>query len=255
MIDTHTHIFCKEFDDDLSCIMERAVENGVHSMILPAIDSKSHERLFEICDKYKNCYPTIGLHPTSVDGDFKNELDTIESYFNRFNSNIVAIGEVGIDLYWSSEFLKEQKEAFAYQIEMALKYSLPLIIHTRNAFDEMFDILNGYRNRAIRGVFHSYDQNMDIYEKMSIFEGFYFGVGGVVTFKNSIISKNIEHLPLERVVLETDAPYLTPSPYRGKRNEPSYLKYISKEIARIKGIEIEKVESITEINSKNLFGI
>lgn len=255
MIDTHTHIFCKEFDDDLGEVMERAISNGVHSMILPAIDSRSHERLFEICEKYESCYPTIGLHPTSVDEGFKKELDTIESYFNRFKKDIVAIGEVGIDLYWSSEFLKEQKEAFAYQVEMALKHSLPLIIHTRNAFDEMFDILSGYRNQPIRGVFHSYDQNIEIYEKMSIFDGFYFGIGGIVTFKKSTISKSIEHIPLERVVLETDAPYLTPSPYRGKRNEPSYLKYILEEIAKIKGIEKKIVEDITEKNSKELFGI
>lgn len=255
MIDSHTHIFCEHFDGDLAEVIDRANGVGVGSMVLPGIDSKSHQTLFDVCDKYSCCYPAIGLHPTSVGEDFEMELQQVESYYDRYKQSIVAIGEVGIDLYWSSDFIVQQREAFAYQVEMAIKYSLPLIIHTRSAYDEMFDILIKYKSRGIRGVFHSFDQDEDIYKKMSIFDGFYFGIGGVVTFKKSIISQSVKVIPLERILLETDAPYLTPSPYRGKRNEPSYLEYIAHGVAEAKGIDVEIVRDVTMQNAKKLFKI
>lgn len=255
MIDTHTHIYCEDFVEDLDRIIQRAKENKVSLMVLPAVDSKSHQRLFDICEAHSCCFPTIGLHPTSVDANYYNELTIVENYFDKYKDKIVAIGEVGLDLYWSSEFIAQQKEAFVFQVEMAIKLSLPLIIHTRNAYPEMFDILSGYKSKAIRGVFHSYDQDIDIYKKMSIFEGFYFGIGGVVTFKKSIISQSIGEIPLERIVLETDAPYLTPSPYRGKRNEPSYLGHIAQKVATIKNMDLELVEQTTHANSVELFNI
>ena len=255
MIDSHTHIFCEHFDDDLAQVVASAVENRVAKMVLPAIDSSSHASLFEIANKYENCYPTIGLHPTSVGLNFREELEIVEQYYEKYSDRIIAIGEVGLDLYWSDEFFDQQKEAFEYQVRMSLKYDLPLIIHTRNAYDEMFDILTKFKDEPIRGVFHSYDKSIEIYKKMSIFENFYFGVGGVVTFKKSDISKSIVDIPLEKLVLETDAPYLTPSPYRGKRNEPAYLAYIAKKIAELKGVDAELVENITHKNAESLFGI
>lgn len=255
MIDTHTHIFSSEFNNEVEQVVKRANDDGVKAMVLPAIDSKTHQQLFDICNEFKCCYPAIGLHPTSVDATYKQELDIVDAYYKKHKDNIVAIGEVGIDLYWSSEFLKEQKDAFAFQMDMALEHDLPLIIHTRNAYDEMFDILNGYKSKPIRGVFHSYDQSVDTYKKMSNFDGFYFGIGGVVTFKKSTIYDSVAHLPLDRIVLETDAPYLTPSPYRGKRNEPSYLKYIAQAIATAKGISLDDVEKATDINAEALFSL
>lgn len=255
MIDTHTHIFSSDFDQEVEQVVKRANDDGVRAMVLPAIDSKTHQKLFDICDKFECCYPAIGLHPTSVNESYKQELDIVSSYYEKHKDNIIAIGEVGIDLYWSSEFLKEQKEAFAFQVEMSLKHDLPLIIHTRNAYDEMFDILSGYKSKPIRGVFHSFDQDIDIYKKMSIFDGFYFGVGGVVTFKKSTIYNSVAELPLEKIVLETDAPYLTPSPYRGKRNEPAYLKYIAQAISVAKGVSIEDIERATDNNARSLFNV
>ncbi len=255
MIDSHTHIFCEHFKDDVADVVASAIENGVTKMILPAIDSSSHDALFDITQRFDSCYPTIGLHPTSVGSNYKEELELVEQYYKRYSDSIVAIGEVGLDLYWSDEFFEQQKAAFEYQVQMSIRCNLPLIIHTRNAYDEMFEILLKYKSEPIRGVFHSYDQSIEVYEKMAIFEDFYFGIGGVVTFKKSDISKSIVDIPIERVILETDSPYLTPSPYRGKRNESAYLVYIAKKIAELKGIDTKTVEDITHKNAESLFRI
>ncbi len=255
MIDTHTHIFCEEFDLDRELVLRRAEEAGVQKMILPAIDSQTHDRLFEMCQSNNNCYAAIGLHPTSVNDSYMQELDIVQQYLHKYRSNIVAIGEVGIDLYWSSEFEKLQRDVFAYQIELAIKNSLPLIIHTRNAYDVTFDILTAYKSQGIRGVFHSFDQDIDIYKKMSNFGDFYFGVGGVVTFKKSTISKSIADIPTEKLLVETDAPYLSPVPFRGKRNEPSYLAHTIAKIAEIKDLSVESVADATHQNALNLFNI
>lgn len=251
LIDTHSHIYLKEFDNDIDDVIKNAVDAGVEKIILPNID-------FYTINKMKNvklAYPlitelAIGLHPTSVDANYKKSLDLI---FNDFNvSEYVAIGEVGIDLYWDKTFIKQQKTAFDYQIELAKKYNLPIIIHSRNSYDEIIDVLKPHIKSGISGVFHCFPGNSN-QAKMIIDMGFYIGIGGILTYKNSNMPEVVEKIPIEYVLLETDAPYLSPVPKRGKRNEPAYVKYVAEEISHITGTPFEDVCKITSDNAKQVF--
>ncbi|MDR2835341.1 MAG: TatD family hydrolase [Bacteroidales bacterium] len=250
LIDTHCHLYLDEFKVDFEKVCQDALENGIEKIVLPNIDSESIESMFFVLkQKTSFLYPTLGLHPTSVNENYQEEIKKI---FNYNFENIVAIGEIGIDLYWDKTFLKEQKMAFDYQINLAIEKNLPVIIHSRNSMNEIFDILKIYKNKNLKGIFHcfpgSYEQ-----AKLVVDMGFYLGIGGVLTFKNASLAKVVEKMPLENLVLETDAPYLTPVPFRGKRNEPAYIKIIAEKIAEIKNINFSEVEEKTSENANEIF--
>lgn len=253
-VDTHAHLFSSEFSEDLPLVIQRALDRGVGQLVLPAIDSSTHQNMLDIVDKYSFCYGAIGLHPTSVKGDFLEEIAMVEAYLLS-GRVFCAIGEIGLDLYWSDEFFEQQKQAFSKQLDLSIKYSLPVIVHTREAFDEMFDILSNPKYSKVRGVFHGFSESMEVYKKMSIFENFFFGIGGVSTFKNSKLAETLCEMDLGRILLESDAPYLTPVPYRGKRNESSYIPIIAEKIASIKGVSVEQVAKVTTDSAQRLFNL
>lgn len=251
-VDTHSHIFSKEFDEDREEVMARCFESGVETVVLPSIDSQTHIALLDCCKKWSFCYPAFGLHPTSVDASYKEELCVVESLMA--SHDFVAVGEVGLDLYWSKEFFNEQKEALHHQIELALKYKKPVILHTRDAFTEMEQELKRYEGRGLKAVFHGYSSDIEQYHRLEAMDcEFYYGIGGVVTFKKASLIDVVKQMSLEKIVLETDAPYLTPAPYRGKRNESGYIPLIASRIADIKGVSLEEVAAITTNNAKKIF--
>jgi TatD DNase family protein len=246
--DSHTHLYLKEFDKDVATVIKNAV---VNRFLLPNIDLNSIPKLLALCkDEKSNLFPMIGLHPCSVSKNFINDLDKIYSYFNA--DSFIAIGEIGIDLYWENKFIIEQQEAFQIQLNWARQHKLPIVIHSRNSFNEIYTILKKKKNNDITGVFHcfsgSYQQAKKIIEM-----GFYLGIGGVLTFKNSNLSEVIKKIDLKHLILETDSPYLAPSPMRGKRNEPKFLPIIAKQIAEIKNINIQEIAEITNQNIDDIF--
>lgn len=256
-IDTHSHIFDTKFDEDFKEAMERAHSVGVTRQLLPAIDSESHAALLKRVEEHPGAlFAAMGLHPTSVNDNpvWRDELEIVREYFNS-GRRFYAVGEVGLDLYWSRDFLSEQQEALKAQIEIAIDHSLPLIIHTRDAWSEMIELLKEYRGAALRGVFHGYSSTVEDYIALSEMGDFYVGIGGVVTFKKSTLAEVVAEIPLDRILLETDSPYLAPHPNRGKRNEPSYIPLIATKIAQIKDLSIEEVAEQTNRNAEALFGI
>lgn len=255
MIDTHTHIFDSSFDSDRAMVVQRAMEGGVERMILPAIDSQSHGALIDVVRDFPAvCFGAIGLHPTSVNDNehWMRELDVVEQMIGLRVVEWVAVGEIGLDLYWSRDFFEEQLTAFNRQMAMAARCNLPVIIHTRGAWDEMMAAVRPYVG-LVRGVFHSFSGDLRHMEEILAMDGFLVGVGGVATYKKSVLPDLIAHCPLERIVLETDSPYLPPVPYRGKRNESSYLGLIAEKIAQIKNMDIDSVKKITTDNAQRLF--
>ena len=255
MIDTHAHLYSKQFNDDRDEVIKRSVENGVNYLVIPAIEKKSFASLMELCNKYPGiCFPTVGLHPTSVKDDYEQELAFVEEQLNQKN-NFVAIGEIGIDCHWSLEHIVQQRDAFERQVKLAEQNGLPVIIHAREAFHEIFPILDRIHNPNVKGVFHSFAGTVEDYYKIKEYQTFKIGIGGVVTFKNSDLPNVVNIIPIEEIVLETDAPYLAPHPYRGKRNESSYIPLIAQKIAEIKNISIAKVDEITTNNAKELFNL
>lgn len=258
MIDTHSHIYAEEFDADRGEVLERAWSAGVELMLLPDIDSESRDRMFELAQQHpERCLAMAGLHPTSVNDNpqWQSELDMVERLLHTAPSKLWGVGEIGLDLYWSKEFYREQREALHAQLELALQHNLPVVIHTRSAYNEMVDAIATYRGRGLRGVFHAFADSLEMARKLERMGEFKFGIGGVVTFKNSGLNKVVEELPTELLLLETDSPYLTPVPHRGKRNEPAYVEHVCRKIAEIKGTTFEVVESITTANAKHIFGI
>lgn len=249
--DTHTHLYLEQFDEDRSAVVERAIQKGVEYMLIPNIDSKSIDAMLDLCNQYpKNCYPMIGLHPTNVFQDYEDELKIIETFLH--NQCFCAIGEIGIDLYWDKTFAKEQEIAFKYQIDLAKKFDMPIVIHSRESMNEIFKVLEEMNLPEVKGVFHCFSGSIEDANR-AIEMGFLLGIGGVVTFKNSKLPSIIEKIDLKHLLLETDAPYLTPAPYRGKRNESAYTYYVAEKIAEIKKIPIETVAEVTTNNAKQFF--
>ena len=249
LIDSHSHLFSEEFNEDLSIVVDRAKAAGLTHIFLPNIDSTSIEPMLEVAAKYKDfCYPMIGLHPTSINaGNYKDELDIVKSHLDKPN-NFVAVGEIGIDLYWDKTYLKEQQHAFDQQLQWALEYNLPVVIHSRESFDEIIAILDNYRHTSLKGIFHSFTGDQNDAARLLEFNNFMLGINGVVTFKKSHLPAFLSEIPLERIVLETDSPYLTPAPFRGKRNESAYLTYI---LARLADIYCKSESEVAEITSQN----
>ncbi len=254
IIDTHSHIYSTQFNDDRDAMIQRAFDAGVDTILMPNIDVDSITPMLEIEDKYpRNCISMMGLHPTSVDENYKDQLKAMEAWFDK--RKFCAVGEVGIDLYWDKTFLSQQIDSFKTQIMWARKYQLPIVMHVRDAFDEIFQVLNNENLDGITGVFHSFSGNAEQAQKALSYGCFKLGIGGVLTFKNANLGDVIKKHGLNHLVLETDAPYLTPVPYRGKRNEPLYLKYVTTKLADLFGTSEEEVERITTQNAKQLFNL
>jgi len=250
-IDTHTHLYLDNYDADRDEVVTDAINSGVQTMLLPAIDSTTFKSMGQLSAKYpNNCFPMIGLHPTSVKDDYEKEMAFVESELKE--GKYIAVGEIGIDLYWDKTYVDEQRDVFRRQLNFAKNYNLPVVIHTRESFDEIYPILKEESTEELRGVFHCFTGTNAEAEKI-INLGFMMGIGGILTFKNSELDKVVQNIPLEHLLLETDSPFLTPMPYRGKRNQSSYLTYIAAKLAEIKRLNIEEVAEITTKNAEKLF--
>ena len=252
-IDTHAHLYDEAFTSEEDSAIERAIESGVTRMVLPDIDSQSRDAMFSLAERYEGTlFPCLGLHPTSVDAGWEKELVQMEGYLSR---KIHAIGEIGMDCYWSKEFIKEQQEVLRIQLEMADRLGLPVIIHSRESTELIINVLKECRHLNLRGVFHAYSGSAEIFREISRLGDWYIGIGGVLTYKKAGIAETVKNIPLERILLETDSPYLTPVPFRGKRNESSYIPHIAARLAELTETGIEEVAAITTENAEKLFGI
>lgn len=255
LIDTHSHLFLEEFSEDLPQVIERARSAGVTHIFMPNIDSTTIDSMLSVCNTYNDyCFPMIGLHPTSVNADYEKELEIVARELRSFNKYI-AIGEVGMDLYWDKTFLKEQQIVLDKQINWALEYDLPVVIHCRDAFGYIYNVLEPYKNTSLKGVFHSFMGTDDEAARILEFSGFLIGINGVVTFKKSRLPEVLTKIPLEKIVLETDSPYLTPVPNRGKRNESAYVKDTLMKVSDIYRMSPEAVGRVTSENALKVFGM
>ncbi|NNL07624.1 MAG: TatD family hydrolase [Croceitalea sp.] len=251
--DTHTHLYSEQFDDDRDQMMQRALGIGVQRFFVPAIDSTYTRAMYDLEAKYpKNVFLMMGLHPTHVKDNYKEELLHIEKELD--SRKFYAVGEIGIDLYWDKSTLREQQDAFVHQIKLAKKYKLPIVIHCRESFDEIFEILEQQKDDDLYGIFHCFTGSLEQAHRAISFN-LKLGIGGVATFKNGKIDQFLKQIDLRHIVLETDAPYLAPVPYRGKRNESAHIIKVLEKLALIYGIEQEKIADITTANSKEVFGI
>jgi len=252
LIDTHSHIYLPEFDMDRAFVLERAEKEGITKILMPAIDSTTHEMMLKLEDNSLSiCLSMMGLHPCSVKENYRDELTIARNYLEK--RTFKAVGEIGLDFYWDKSFTDQQYAAFHEQIEWALQYDSPIVIHSRNSIDECVKVVGEHQKGSLRGVFHCFSGNS--YQASQVIDlGFYLGIGGVVTFKNSGLDKVMESINLGNIVLETDAPYLAPVPFRGKRNEPSYLKYVVEKLVEIKKVSWEEIAFTTTANSQKLFG-
>ena len=252
-IDTHTHLFASEFDNDIDIVIKNALDNGISKMLLPNIDSTTTTKMLQLCDRYpNNCYPMIGLHPCSIKKDnLEKEISHVEQMLSQ--NKFIAVGEIGLDLYWDKSTLDLQKIAFESQIELAKKYKLPIAIHVRDSFDEAIEIVERLNDDNLSGVFHCFTGNLEEAQKIINLKNFYLGIGGVVTFKNGGINKIINQVSLDRIILETDSPYLSPTPFRGIRNESKYLLNIAHKMAELYNIGIEDIAKKTTKNAIDLF--
>ncbi len=254
IVDTHSHIYMEDFDPDIKNVIERAKEIGVEKILLPNVDLNSIDSMLNLTKQYSNvCYPMMGLHPTSVDKNYKEQLKTMYTYLQK--GDFCAVGEIGIDLHWDETFIEEQKDAFRIQLSWAKEFNLPIVIHARDAFTKVFEVLDEFSTEEITGVFHSFGGTVEEANKIMSYEGFKMGINGVVTFKNSKLDEVLIHVPIDKIILETDAPYLTPVPFRGKRNEPSYLQYVIQKLAQVYNMSEEDISDITTANAKELFNI
>lgn len=256
MTDTHTHIYDEAFNGDFHETVQRAVEAGVDHLIFPGIDSSVHFRMMECASMYPDTISVAtGLHPTSVDAGWKRELDFVEERLSEGGWS--AVGEIGLDRHWSDAYIKEQEEVFKIQMRWASETGLPVIIHVREAHDTLFSILDSLAMKGIvmRGVMHAFSGSIETYRRIKSYGDFKIGIGGVVTYKNAGVAATLKDIPLGDIVLETDSPWLTPVPFRGKRNEPAYLRYIAEKTASIKGIGIAEVDSMTSATAKELFNL
>lgn len=254
LIDTHSHIYDDAFVPDFDEVIARSKEAGVSALVMPGIDSSCHKAMMEAASVLPGyAYPCIGLHPTSVGGNWREELDFVLK--NVSSSKFYAIGEIGLDEYWSKDYVKEQMEVCKRQIELASRLDLPVIIHLREATEDFFSLLEDIKGLQFRGTMHAFSGSYETYCRLLKYADFKFGIGGVVTFKNAGVAAALEKMSIDDVVLETDCPYLTPVPFRGKRNESSYLKFICEKISQIKNIPVEEVGRITSENARRLFAL
>lgn len=253
LTDTHCHLYSEEFTADIDDVINRAENEGVNKFYLPAIDSTTHEQMILLEEKYPGkCIAMMGLHPCYVKENYLNELQLAEEWLGK--RKFAAIGEIGLDFYWDKTYALQQYDAFRKQIEWSLHYKLPIVIHTRNAMPETIAVVKEYASKGVNGIFHCFSGNY--HDATQIIDmGFYLGIGGVITYKNAGLAEVLEKIDLKHIVLETDAPYLTPVPYRGKRNESSYIKYIAEKLALIKKVSIDEVAVITTGNSQKIFGL
>lgn len=252
-IDTHSHLFLEEFAEDLPLVMQRAKAAGVSRIYMPNIDCSTIKPLLDTVAQYPDyCFPMIGLHPTSVNADFREELKVMKEMFDQSHP-FVAIGEVGMDLYWDRTFINEQFEAFETQIQWSAEYQLPLVIHSRDSFEEVYQVIKRNEHKNLKGIFHSFTGTLEEAERLLQFDGFYLGINGVVTFKKSTLPEVLKNVPLERIVLETDSPYLTPAPNRGKRNESANVKDTLLKLAAIYQCSPENIAEITTMNALKIF--
>ena len=248
LIDTHAHIYLEDFDADRESIILKAKESGVEAIIMPAIDASTHQQMLSVEATFSQCTAMMGLHPCSVKESFEAELNVVHQYLQQ--RSFIAIGEIGLDFYWDTTFTQQQYQAFETQVQWALQYNLPIVIHSRNAMDECIAVVKKYS--GLKGIFHCFSGTEE--QAQQIIElGFLLGIGGVVTYKNAGLDKVIAAIGVDRLVLETDAPYLAPVPFRGKRNESSYLQPIAEKIAQVTGRTIEEIANITTENANNLF--
>ena len=254
MIDTHAHIYTEEFDLDRDAVVERAKAAGVETIILPNIDSHSFDRMLELESMHPDYFhAAIGVHPESIQKDYQRELAVVKSELNRHK--YIAVGEIGIDLHWDKTFYHEQVEAFQRQVAWALEYQLPLIIHVRDSHKETLDALQPFRSKPLKGVFHCFGGSIAEAEAIFAMGDFVLGIGGVVTFKNSHLAETLKSIPLEKIVLETDSPYLAPVPFRGKRNEPANIAIIRDKLAEIYNVSPDEVDQITTATVKRIFSL
>ena len=253
LIDTHCHIYSPEFDPDRLDMLNRAEHEGIAKMLLPAIDSSTHAQMLGLENEFsQKCLSMMGLHPCSVKENYKEELLIVEEHFKK--RKFVGVGETGLDFYWDLTYTPQQYEAFQRQVELALYYDIPIVIHSRNSTDECIELVKKNQNGKLKGVFHCFSGSIEQANKI-IDLNFYLGIGGVLTFKKSGLDAIIDQSTLDRIVLETDAPYLAPVPFRGKRNECSYLKYVAEKLAEVKKMTVEEVAKITTANAKELFDL
>ena len=251
LIDTHTHLYLKQFEEDRTAVIENALANNVKGFYLPNIDSTSIADMLALEAAYPDqCYAMMGLHPCSVNADYKKELDIVEQWLSK--RPFCGIGEIGIDLHWDTTFFEEQKAAFRQQIRWAIELDIPIVIHSRKSTQEVIQVLKEEQHEKLRGIFHCFGGS--VAEAEAIIDlGFYLGIGGVLTFKKAGLDKTMESISLENVVLETDSPYLAPTPYRGKRNESAYVRLIAEKLALVKGVDLSEITAITSQNAKNIF--
>ena len=254
-IDTHSHLYSEKFKDDRSKVITEAVALGVETILLPNISSNYTKKMLALCNEFpNNCYPMMGLHPCDVtEKNYEVEIAHVEEQLAT--RNYIGVGEIGLDLYWDKSTLEIQKKAFIYQVELAKRYQLPIAIHVRDSFNEAIEIIESLYDETLRGVFHCFTGDIKDAKRVINLKGFYLGIGGVLTFKNSGLDKTIAEIDLKNLILETDAPYLAPAPFRGKRNESKYIINIAEKIAEAHNISIEKVAEITTKNAQTLFEI
>lgn len=253
LIDSHCHIYSAEFDADRAAVLSRAEDEGIIKILMPAIDISTHVQMLKLENDFPGkCISMMGLHPCSVKENFMDELRMLENYFE---SRVFAgVGETGLDFYWDLTFKNEQYETFQTQIDLALHYDIPIVIHSRNSIEECMQMVAKNQKGNLKGVFHCFTGSAEQAGRI-IDLNFYLGIGGVITFKKSGLDRVMEQLNLEHVILETDAPYLAPAPFRGKRNECSYIKYVAQKLAEIKKMSLEEVASITTANAEKLFSL
>lgn len=253
LTDTHTHLYSEAFNNDRDAMIQRAFKEGVQRFFVPAIDSETTQAMYDLEAKYpENVFLMMGLHPTSVKADYKEQLKHVETQFRKRSFH--AVGEIGIDLYWDKSTLAIQQEAFIHQIQLAKKYKLPIVIHCREAFDEIFEVLETQKSEDLFGIFHCFTGTLEQAERAISFN-MKLGIGGVATFKNGKIDTFLHKIDPKHIVLETDAPYLSPVPYRGKRNESGYISLVNKKVATIYGVSEEEMAAITTQNSKEVFKV
>jgi len=254
-IDTHSHLYSEQFKNDRTIAINEAIALGVDTILLPNISSKYTNNLLQLCNQFpENCFPMMGLHPCDVsEENFDSEMQHVE--IELATNKYIAVGEIGLDLYWDKTKIEVQKRAFIHQIKLAKKYQIPIAIHVREAFDEAIEIVESLNDNTLRGVFHCFTGSIVEAKRVIDLKDFYLGIGGVVTFKNSGLDQTIKEISLKNLILETDSPYLAPVPFRGKRNESKYLTKIAEKIAEIKNMTINEIAEITTANAKKLFHI